>query len=177
MRVQSCPHENSVITAILAGRWPDQCDESLHAHAALCETCRELAEVASLLRVDRHHLHDEMRVPSAGQIWWRAAIRARLEASEQVGRPLSWVFGVLVASVVGLTLAVVELLWSPIQVAVRETATSGWTISFGLGEIARWLPSILNLTPLATTGVFVLIGAAACLALAPLALYFALSDD
>jgi hypothetical protein len=177
MTVQSCPHENSVITAILAGRWPDQCDESLHAHAAQCETCRELVEVVSLLRADRRQLHDEMRVPSAGQIWWRAAIRARLEASERVGRPLSWVFGVLVASVVGLTLAVAELLWSPIQLAVRETATSGWSISFGLGEIARWLPSTLNLTPLATTSVLILLGVSACLVLAPLALYFALSDD
>ena len=177
MMAQPCPHENSVITAILAGRWPDQCDDSLHAHAAQCETCRELVEVVSLLRVDHHQLHDEMRIPSAGQIWWRAAIRARLEASEQVGRPLSWVFGVLVASVVGLTLAVVELLWTPIQSAVRETAASGWTMSFGLGDIARWLTSVLNLTPLATTGMFVLLGAAACLVLAPLALYFALSDD
>ena len=92
-----CPREQDVITAIVAGRWPDQCDETPPGHAAECEVCRDLVEVASLLRVDRERLHDEMRVPSAGQMWWRAAIRARLEASQQVARPLSWVFGVLVA--------------------------------------------------------------------------------
>jgi hypothetical protein len=177
MTQPQCPHEHGVITAILAGRWPDPCDEPLQAHAAECEVCGELVEVVSLLRIDRQQLHDEMRVPSAGQIWWRAAIRARLEASQQVARPLSWVFGVLVASVAGLALAAGELVWSPIQSALISMATSGWTASFGLGEVTRWLPSMSDLTPLATTGVLLVLGAAACLVLAPLALYFALSDE
>jgi hypothetical protein len=177
MTQPQCPDEHGVITAILAGRWPDQCDETLQAHAAQCEVCGELVEVVSLLRVDRKQLHDEMRVPSAGQIWWRAAIRARLEASQQVARPLSWVFGVLVACVAGLALAVAELLWSPIQSALRSTTASGWTTSFGISEITGWLPSMSDLTPLATTGVLVVLGAAACLVLAPIALYFALSDE
>jgi hypothetical protein len=176
MTQPQCPHEHGVITAILAGRWPDQCDEALQGHAVLCEVCRELVEVVSLLRVDRQQL-DEMRVPSAGQIWWRAAIRARLEASQQVAGPLSWAFGVLVACVAGLALAVAELLWSPIQSALSSTTASGWTTSFGLGEITGWLPSMSDLTPLAATGVLVVLGAAACLVLAPLALYFALSDE
>jgi hypothetical protein len=172
-----CPHEHSVINAILAGRWPDQCDETLQAHTAQCEGCRELVEVVSLLRVDRQQLHDEMRIPSAGQIWWRAAIRARLEASQQVARPLSWVLGVLVASVAGLALAVAELLWSPMQSALRSTTASGWAASFGPDDITRWLPPMSDLTPLATTAVLLVLGAAVCLVLAPLALYFALSDE
>lgn len=177
MTVQECPRESDVIDAIIAGRWPDQCDETLHAHVAQCHVCGEVVEVASLLRLDRNDLHEEFTVPGAGQVWWRAAIRARLEASQQVTRPLSWVFGISVACVVGLALAVVELLWSPLQSVVQSTATSGWTIRFGLGEMTRWLPSFSDLTPLTTTAVFVVLGAAACLVLAPLALYFALSDE
>ena len=175
MTAPVCPREQDVINSIVTGRWPNQCDEALHAHAADCEVCRELIEVASVLCLERDGLHDEMSVPSAGQVWWRAAIRARLEASQQVVRPLSWLLGVAVACVIGLTIAVIELLWSPAHLALG-LATS-WTTSFGLGEISRWLPTFADLTPLTTTGGFVLLGAAACLVLAPLALYFALSDE
>jgi hypothetical protein len=63
------------------------------------------------------------------------------------------------------------------QLALRSTATSGWTMTFRLGDITRWLPSLSDLTPLTTAIVVVVLGAAACLVLAPLALYFALSDE
>jgi hypothetical protein len=43
--------------------------------------------------------------------------------------------------------------------------------------LTRLIPTMADLTPMTTTVVFVLVGAAACLVLAPLALYFALSDD
>jgi hypothetical protein len=175
MTAPQCSREHAVISAILAGRWPHQCDESLHDHAAQCEVCKESVEVVSLFRVERQVLLDEMRIPSAGQVWWRAAIRARLEASQQVARPLSWLFGITVACVAGLAVAVVELLWSPVRHAL--TGAGPWTMSLGLGELARVLPTLADLAPFTTTGAFVLLGAAACLLLAPLALYFALSDE
>jgi hypothetical protein len=182
MTVPECPREQDVINAIVAGRWPDDgfeehSDDTLQAHATQCQICRELVEVTSLLRVERDGLHDEMNVPSAGQVWWRAAIRARLEASEQAARPLSWVFGLSVACVVGLAVAGAELLWSPFQQAVRSVAPGRWTLPLDLGEFTRLLPSLTDLPLLTTTGAFVLFGAAACLLLAPLALYFALSDE
>ena len=46
-----------------------------------------------------------------------------------------------------------------------------------LADVTRWFPSLSDLTPLTTTIVLVVLGAAACLVLAPLALYFALSDE
>jgi hypothetical protein len=182
MTVPECPREQDVINAIVAGRWPDRRfeehrDDTLEAHATQCEVCRELVEVTSLLRLERDGLHDEMNVPAAGQVWWRAAIRARLEASEQAARPLSWAFGISVACVVGLTVAAAELLWSPFQQAVRSVVPGTWTLPLGLGEVTRVLPSLTDLPLFTTTGAFVLLGAAACLLLAPLALYFALSDE
>ena len=174
MTVQECPRESEVIAAIIAGRWPDQCDEMLRAHITQCPICSEVVDVASLLRLERNDLHAEITVPAAGQVWWRAAIRARLEASQQATRPLSWIFGISAACIVGLALAVVELLWAPVQSAFRST--SPWTMTFGFSEMTRWLPSLSDLTPLTMTGIVVVLGAAACLVLAPLALYFALSD-
>jgi hypothetical protein len=177
MTVQVCSREPEVIRVITAGRWPDQCDDTLRTHVGQCEVCREVAALANLLHLERDDLDDEMTLPAAGQVWWRAAIRARLEASQQATRPLSWAFGIGVACLAGLALAVVELLWSPMQLALRSTATSGWTMTFRLGDITRWLPSLSDLTPLTTAIVVVVLGAAACLVLAPLALYFALSDE
>jgi hypothetical protein len=177
MTAPECPREQDVIAAIVAGKWPGHCDDALLEHAAQCGVCRELVEVTSLLHVERYALDDEGNIPSAGQVWWRAAIRARLEATQQVARPLSWLFGVSVAFAVGLAVAVVELMWSPVQHAVRSAAPVSWSASFRLAEAITWLPSWSNLTPLATIGGFVLLGAAACLVLAPVALYFALSDE
>ena len=175
MTVQECPRESDVIGAIISGRWPDRCDETLSAHVTQCQACKEVVEVAGLLRLERNDPHDEITVPAAGQVWWRAAIRARLEASQQATRPISWALGISVACVVGLSLAVVEMLWAPVQSAFRSTAP--WTITFGFGEITRWLPSFSELTPLTMAALLAVLGAAACLVLAPLALYFVLSDE
>ena len=118
MTAPECPREQDVINAIVSGRWPDRCDESLSVHAAECAVCKELVEVTSVLRVDRDGLHEEMSMPSAGQVWWRAAIRARLEASQRVARPMSWILGMSAACAAGLAIAVVQLLWSPMQGAL-----------------------------------------------------------
>jgi hypothetical protein len=177
MTLQHCPREPEVMRVMKAGPLPEECDETLRTHLAQCEVCRDVVAIASLLNLERDDLNDEMTLPAAGQVWWRAAIRARLEASQEAARPLSWVFGIGAACVAGLALAVVELLWSPVQLALRSTATSDWTMGVSLGDISRWLPSLSDLTPLTTTIVLVVLGAAACLVLAPLALYFALSDE
>jgi hypothetical protein len=176
MKALECPREQDVINAIVTGRWPDRCDESLSMHAEECAVCKELVDVASVLRIDREGFHEEMNLPFAGQVWWRAAIRARLEASQRVAQPMSWIFGISLACAAGLAIAVVQLLWSPMHVAFGSSSPAAWAAWLDLG-FTRLLLTLTNLGPLATTGVFVLLGAAACLLLAPLALYFALSDE
>ena len=176
MTTPECPREQDVINAIVSGRWPDRCDESLCTHVAECEVCKELVEVASVLRVDHDGLRDEMSLPSAGQVWWRAAIRARLEASQRVAQPMSWIFGISLACAAGLAIAAVQLLWSPVQVALGSPSPDAWAAWLDL-TFTRLLLTLTNLGPLATTGVFLLLATAACLLLAPLALYFALSDE
>jgi hypothetical protein len=176
MTARECPREQDVIAALIARRWSGDGDE-LRIHALECPVCKEIVDVVGLLHLDREDLHEEVNVPAAGQVWWRAAIRARLEASQQATRPLSWLFGISVACVIGLALAAVELLWSPVQYALRAASPSPLSASSALSEIGGWLTSLANLAPFTTTGFLVLLGATACLLLAPLALYFALSDE
>ena len=176
MSAPECPREQDMINAIVTGQWPDRCEASLAVHAAECAVCKELVEVTTVMRLDRDGLHEEMSLPSAGQVWWRAAIRARLEASQRVAQPISWIFGISMACAAGLAIAAVQLLWSPMRVAWGSSSPEAWAAWLEL-EFTRLLLTVTNLGPLATTGVFVLLGAAACLLLAPLALYFALSDE
>ena len=166
-----CPHERALVTTVIAGHWPEGADAALRAHVDECEVCAEVALIAGSFQAEGTLDRDAVHVPAAGQVWWRAAIRARLEASQRVSRPFSWLFGISVACAVGLAIAIVQLLWSPVQVAWGNA----WT--FSLGELARLLPAVMSLSPLTITGVLVLLGATACLLLAPLALYFALSDE
>jgi len=177
MSAPECPREQDVINAIVTGQWPDRCEASLAVHAAECAVCKELIEVTSVMRLDRDGLHEEMSLPSAGQVWWRAAIRARLEASQRAAQPFSWLFGVSVACAAGLAIAVVQLLWSPVRLAWGSLSLSAWGAWLGLGELVRLLPTLNDLAPLTTTGMLVFLAATACLLLAPLALYLALSDE
>jgi hypothetical protein len=163
-----CPHEFEVVQTVLAGRL-EHCDE-VRMHAESCEVCREVVAVASLIRDDRDSAFGEVQVPAAGQIWWRAAIRARLEAANAAARPMTWAHGVAGACAAGLSVGIIGLAWPTID---RLWAWLG-------DRVGTINPAALVVTDLASamlqrTLPFGL--AAACLLLAPLALYFALSDD
>jgi len=165
-----CPKEQVVVNAVLSGHWPDGADEGLIAHAGECVTCREIANVSLLLREDNDASRFDMRVPAAGQVWWRAAVRARLESTHAAARPITWMHGITGAIAFGVMLAVVTAAWPMLPEAISSVKT-----------VARdYLPSAEVASALA--GGFrqsLLIGAigAALLVLTPLAVYFVLSDD
>jgi hypothetical protein len=164
-----CVHEDDVVAAVLSHRW-DGVDEGLKRHAAGCEVCRDLVAVAALLSSDQERSRYEVRVPAAGQIWWRSAVRARLEAAQTAARPMTWLHGIAGACALGLAWALVGMAWP----SVRELASwlTAQTIGdSGIANVASLVTAALQKSlPLA----FVV---AACIVLAPVALYFALSDD
>jgi hypothetical protein len=165
-----CPQEQTVVNAVLSGRWPHGCDEHLVAHAGHCATCREVANVSLLLREDVDHARFDMHVPAAGQVWWRAAVRARLESTHAATRPITWMHGITAAIVIGAMLAVVTAVWPMIPELMMTIRTMGRDY-LPNPEVASALAGGLRQS--------LLIGsiAAALLILTPLALYFVLSDD
>lgn len=165
-----CPRETAVVNAVLSGSWPHGCDESLVAHAKDCATCREVASVSILLREDSEYSRIEAHIPAAGQVWWRAAVRARLESSRAAARPMTWMHGITAAIVIGVVLAAVTALW-PVMPGALNTAWSFARDFFPNPQIATAIGDGLRMSLLLG-----LIGAALML-LAPLALYFVLSDD
>jgi hypothetical protein len=165
-----CPHEPLVVNAVLTGRWPEGCDSSLVAHSKECATCREVANVSLLLREDNDHSRFEMHVPAAGQVWWRAAVRARLESTHAATRPITWMHGITAAIVLGMMLAALTALW-PMMPDVMNVVRAIGRDYLPSPEVASALAGGLRQS--------LMIGAiaAALLVLTPLALYFVLSDD
>jgi len=167
-----CEHEPAVVEAVLGRRWPDGCDQALRDHAATCDVCGEVVEVAALLRED----YDEARaaisrrdvpLPSAGQIWWRAAVHARADAARAAARPLVWGYGAAAACAIGLLAAGASMLWSAILPVFDR---------FG-ALTARLAPAADMVMAALRAQLPIVIAVVACLVAAPIALYFALREE
>jgi hypothetical protein len=161
MNVVECAREPETLQAVLSRRM--ELNEDLQAHLESCEACREIVSVATALRRDREESMREVRVPAAGQIWWRAALRAHAEAQQAARRPLVWIQGIGGACGVGLLAALVTLFWPNIN----ETA----------GALAALRPDVAPLIETIRPVIPAALAILVCLVLAPLAVYFALSDE
>jgi hypothetical protein len=171
-----CAREAEVLRAVEGGRFDwdrpgnesDDVDE-LRAHAESCEICRDVVVVASLFREDRDLARHDVRVPAAGQVWWRAAVRARLDGAQAAARPLMWAQGVAGACAVGVAAGGAGLAWPAIADAIAwMRAVAGSPAAFAVTDLVS--------TAVQRSLSFALV-AAASLVLAPLALYLALSDE
>ena len=169
-----CPHEQDVLDALAAQRWPARCDEELRAHVAACTLCTDLIEVASALLDEQESAWREARVPPSSVVWWRAQIRAREEAARSAARPVAFMQGV--AASLALWIAVVVLR------ALPWPAMPNWR-----GWLAGLVPSFsLTLPDLSTLAVAIpggwlllalVLVLGAWLLLAPVAIYFAANDE
>ena len=170
MTAFDCPKEQDVVNAVLGGTWPDRCDDSLVTHAAHCVTCGEVAQVSMVLREDVDHARIDVIVPAAGQIWWRAAVRARLESTHAAARPMSWMHAITGAIVLGVFLAAITAVWPMLPGVINVIRATSREV-LPSPEVARAIAG--GLTQIAGLAII----AAAIMVIAPLALYFALSDD
>ena len=146
-----CRYETDVLAAVADGSWDHATDE-LKAHVTTCRTCSDLALVSQLLKTDHAAMVAQANVPSAGQVWWRAQMRARAEAAEAAARPLFVAQALACAAVVGLLVALVTWLWP----------AGGW-------HFVATAPSELSLTTWVAIGAWVVI--------APVALYLVFARD
>jgi hypothetical protein len=166
----TCLHEHDVVAAVLSRQW-DRAGQELKQHATSCETCRDVVAVASLLSSDHERARYEARVPAAGQVWWRAAVRARLEAAHAVARPLTWLHGIAGACAVGVAWAVIGMAWPLLQ------AMASWFTFETLGADSRIADVAALVTSAMQRSLPLAFIVAASIVLAPIALYFALADD
>lgn len=151
--MSECPREQETLDHVRAGRWPNGCDEDVRAHVAACASCGGSVQVATLMAADYRAALRTARVPSSGLVWWRVQRRAREDAERNAARVVTMVQGVSVA--VGVAVAV------GITGADRVSATL----------------RAFDFATLSYLGMPLLFAVTAWLAIAPVALYLAVSRD
>jgi len=167
-----CRGEAELMEAIVAGRWPRAVGPELRAHVAACATCAEIAAVAPALRDDFVDACRHAHVPAAGQVWWRAAVRARLDTAESAARPMTWMHGLAGAGAAGLLLALVAIAW-PSVLGYAAPAFTSLLPRAGAIDARVSAPVMTLLRQM----VPLLVVVALCMLVAPVAVYLATSDE
>jgi hypothetical protein len=157
MKPVDCEFESEVLAAVLQGRWPDHVDAGLRAHAEACGICADVAAIAGAIDESREEMRARAVVPDSGRVWWLAQMRARREAAQAAGRPIT------AAQVIALACAMGVL-------GACFGATSAWFQS-----ALRRMGSAL--VPFAAGHGLLLLGMAAMLLVIPVAVYLTLLRD
>jgi len=166
-----CAREAEVLAALWSGEWPDGCNKELLMHAECCEICSEVMLIAPALRADYQAMRIDVQVPAAGQVWWRAAVRARMDAVHAASRPMTWAQGLAAAGAVGLLVALIGIAWPSLTGSLVWIVAEATRLEPARTEVAALLVDFLRRSlPLLT-------GVALCAVLAPVAVYLALSDE
>jgi hypothetical protein len=119
-----------------------------------CPECGPLVVLAERIRREFEQTQMHARVPTAEIVWWRAQMRAREEAARKAARPMLFTQALALAALIGLLVSIAGRLTIP-ALSLSEVSS----LSFG--------------APL----MYVVIVAASCLLLAPLAVYLALARE
>jgi len=168
--VTECPREADAFEAVAFGRWPAHVTRELLAHVAGCPICRDVVDVAAPLQDERRRLMRAADPPGAGVVWWRATIRARAEAARTAMQPITMWQAIAATSIGAVALALIAASWR-----------SGAANLLGADLLARFTIARGDAAAFAGFGAdhaFIIVaGVAACLVLAPVALYLALPDE
>lgn len=170
MRLQECPREPAVVEALATHGCRAALGEVLERHVLECPSCRELSSLAESIRADHANAMHEPQLPTASQVWWRARVRARLDAAHTVERPIGVAHKMTVAALVGLTASLVGAQSIGDWVTMLRSVGSHVAIDDVSGVVSAALQSEpIRLTMLAAAG---------CVAIVvPVAALVALSRD
>jgi hypothetical protein len=105
-----CERETELKDLLAHGHWPQASGEDLRAHVAACHKCSDLVLVSQAFLTARASTIQFAPPMAPGLIWWRAQVRRRQSALEQISRPVwgAQIFACAVTLLLGLGLAVVE---------------------------------------------------------------------
>jgi hypothetical protein len=168
MKRMTCPREDEIVRSIAAGRWPDGCDDELRAHAGACSLCADLVEVAAAITEDANTSTRDIDLPPAGIVFWRIQRRAREEAARTAVRTVALVQAATVAATALAILAVLGGI---------SLFRQDWRASFMHVTSAIHTDAIQIFTSLvAQWNIPLLLAIATCLLLAPIAVYYAVTE-
>jgi hypothetical protein len=186
MKLEQCDREQAVLDALTSGRWATAWGEEIRQHAASCAVCSEVVLVAEALRRVERSAEAEVRLPSAGLVWWKAQLAARRAAEQRAAQPIALVerFAQAVGALSAFGIGVWQ--WPRIagwlggaKLAARAPASSpganaaaGTTGPAGVaGDWAHQLLQGVSQVFSQPSGYLVLVSAAACLTVIAFAAY------
>lgn len=153
--MSECLQEQETLAIVHAGRWPDGCDDASRAHIKECTTCGDIVRIGAVIANDYQASVRTAHIPNSGLVWWRMQRRTKQEAVRNASRVITIVQAIAVAA--------------GVAVAIGILVATGRAFSFGPADVSQAM--------LAQWGIPLLIALAAWLALAPVAVYLAVSKD
>ena len=102
MRLVECEMECEVLDAVVQGRWPERVDAGMRAHVAACGICADVVTIAGTIDQAREEMREAVALPDSGRVWWVAQMRARREAAQTAGRPITAAQVIAFACAMGL---------------------------------------------------------------------------
>lgn len=169
MNPVECQFETEVLAAVIQSRWPERVDAELRAHVASCSICSDIAAVAGAFDGSLEEMRASAEVPDASRVWWQSQLRARREAVQAAGRPITAVQVIAFACAVGVLGACFGATSTWFQLALKRIASNA--ASF---DTAAFLTATTTL--FAEHGAIIL-GLVAIVFLVPTAVYVALARD
>jgi hypothetical protein len=124
MNSMDCELESEVLAAVLQNRWPEQVDAHLRAHVAACAICADVVVIAGAIDNAREEMRAPAVLPDSGRVWWRAQMRARREAAQAAGRPITAAQVIAFACAMGLLGACFGATSAWFQSALRHAAST-----------------------------------------------------
>ena len=84
MKLTSCEHESQVIVALESGSFP----AALQSHIEACPTCQDVVLVAQFLRHATPLPAENVPLPGASLIWWRAQLAEKRSLANRSVAPI-----------------------------------------------------------------------------------------
>ena len=101
MKSLECAFEAEILSAVLQSSWPERVSAELRTHIQACAVCSDVVATAHAMNSARKEAHSRAVLPDSGVVWWRAQLRARREAAEAAGRPITAAQIIALACVAG----------------------------------------------------------------------------
>ena len=141
-RLAECRHEADLVAAVTNGRWPAAVDVALREHVTSCAVCADVLQVAEAMAGSSRKRWPTRALPAAGQVWWRAQVRARHDAAVVAARPVMVAQALGGAAALGLVAGVVCGKWAAIAtVATLDLGLIAWV---GVATAAVLGPLAIN---------------------------------
>lgn len=126
--MSDCTRREELTAAIRSGHWPAGCTADLQQHVASCSLCTAEARMLSAFAAARAGTMQTLPAQSADLLWWKAQLRRRHDAMEQLQRPAIAISAATLTASILILLSAAAIAWrhNDWKVLQRPFASDEW---------------------------------------------------